>query len=133
MTDNSIILRSCTITSESTNEIEICTEQGKAFKPEKMQIHVVGSCDSAVKGFVEICNITVLGNPQLINFSGETRSNLRGHSTYFKNSKNVDFSVIGSSKGQGLVIVFSNPHVIDLKIYIKLEGIVIDDYERIGK
>ena len=73
--------------------------------------------------FVEICNITVMGDPQLIGFNGKTDKSQRGTSLTYKEQQVVDFSTFGSSEGQGLSFQFANPNSFDVEVTIILVGI----------
>lgn len=93
----------------------------KGFRPQKLIIKVTNSMN--IETFCEICNITVMGDPQLTNFNGVTDDSMRGNSILFENGLDVsNWSIFGASPGQGLVIDFGNPHVFDIKVEILLSG-----------
>jgi len=101
------------------------TSLSRAFFPHLMQM-IVRNAKTKEDSFVEICNVTVMGDPQLINFNGKTDKRQRGTSLVFKEAQNVDFAVFGASDGQGLAFNFANPHSFDIEVTIILIGISVE-------
>lgn len=94
----------------------------KPFRPLNLTI-LVKKYDTNEESYCEINNITVMGNPQLINFNGTTDASMRGNSILF--SKGFDISnrsIFGSSAGQGFLIDLFNPHETKIKVEIVLTG-----------
>ena len=106
------------------------TSLSGAFFPQSMQM-IVKNAKTKENSFVEICNITVMGDPQLIGFNGKTDKRQRGTSLTFKEQQDVDFAVFGSSDGQGLTFNFANPHSFDVEVTIILVGLSVE-VNRIG-
>ena len=101
--------------------IELTALSG-AFHPQFMQM-IVKNAKTKEDSFVEICNVTVMGDPQLIGFNGQTDKSQRGTSLTYKDQQVVDFSTFGSSEGQGLSFRFANPNSFDVEVTIILVGI----------
>lgn len=94
----------------------------KSFRPLNLTI-LVKNYETNEELYCEINNITVMGDPQLINFSGVIDESKRGNSILF--SKGFDISnrsVFGSSAGQGLTLDLYNYHENKIKVEIILTG-----------
>jgi len=83
---------------------------------------VVKNAESLTEAMIEIANISVMGDPQLVNFNGVTDSTQRGTSFLFKDSQEVNFSVFGACNGQGLNMSLVNPNAYDVKVSIIVSG-----------
>jgi hypothetical protein len=105
----------------NSNFIEITALSG-SFHPQFMQM-IVKNAKTKEDSFVEICNVTVMGDPQLIGFDGQTVKSQRGTSLTYKDQQIIDFSVFGSLEGQGLSFSFANPNSFDVEVTIILVGI----------
>ena len=91
-----------------------------AANPISLQITVINSKNET--RYIDICNITVMGDPQLLNFNGVTDFSMRGTSLYFEKEKDVsNFSIFGSSRGQGLFFDLYNPFNEKLKVHFVLK------------
>lgn len=104
--------RSAPIAASATANIEILAGRGGAYKPR--MIYMVGTAvaDPSVNARLEIANVTVMGDPQNINFNGVTDATQRGITDFYNLQympMPVDWAVFGSSTGQGLVIDVVNP------------------------
>lgn len=97
----------------------------QSFYPQSLEM-IVKNSKTQENSFVEICNITVMGDPQLINFNGASDITQRGTSLYFKKQRDVDFAVFGSSSGQGLGFSLCNPNSFDVDITFIFTG--LSDY-----
>lgn len=116
----SFINKSCIISELAYASIELLGF--KPFRPLNLTI-LVKNYENDQESFCEINNMTVMGDPQLINFNGITDTSMRGNSVFF--SKGFDISnrtVFGVSAGQGLLIDLSNPHKNKIKVEIILSG-----------
>ncbi len=101
-----------------------------AAKPISLQIIVVNSKNEL--RYIDLCNITVMGDPQLVNFNGVTDETMRGNSLYFEKEKDIsNFSSFGSSRGQGLLFDLYNPFNEKLKIHFVLK-IIDSSYDYLG-
>lgn len=119
--DLKYICKSLQITANSFVSLEI-TSLVRAFRPSNLAIKVISDKIMA-KEFIEICNVTVMGDPQLTNFNGLTDASMRGSSLIFENGLDIsNWSIFGASPGQGLVIDFANPHNFDIKVELLLSG-----------
>lgn len=93
-----------------------------AIKSDKLQI-LVKSLKFGKEKFVELANVTIMGEPQMVTYNGMTDVKQRGNTLVFKNYLDVsDWSVFGSSAGQGLILDFVNPFNEKLKVSIVLKG-----------
>lgn len=97
----------------------------QSFYPQSLEM-IVKNNKTQENSFVEICNITVMGDPQLINFNGISDITQRGTSLYFKKQKEIDFAVFGSSSGQGLGFSLHNPNSFNVDITFIFTG--LSDY-----
>lgn len=112
-----------TIAPESLHYIELLSEKSESFRPTHIQI-LVNSLNNLndFSSYVEICNISVMGDPQFINYDGVTNIRSRGNSLTFKKILPIDFSTFGASAGQGLSISVFNPHLKEVEVNILLKG-----------
>jgi hypothetical protein len=107
---------------DNGHSLELTALSG-AFSPQSIQM-IVRNAKTKEDSFIEICNVTVMGDPQLINFNGKTNKSQRGTSLVFKEQQDfIDWAVFGSSVGQGLSFDFANPHSFDVEVTIILVGI----------
>lgn len=120
------------IPSRRTSSIEILAEKSVAFCPNSLQIKVNNEKDNSSKSFLEICNVTIIGEPQLINFDGVTNTTNRGNSLVFDEELPINWNIFGASPGQGLNIEVFNPHYYDVRINILLKGEADDDNNLLG-
>lgn len=116
------ICKSKIINPHDSDFIEILSEKSPTFKPTHLQIHTNYKENNIYSSYVQLCNITVMGEPQLINFDGIANIRSRGNSLVFDRELPVNFSVFGSSPGQGLTIQIVNPHDIDVEVNLLLKG-----------
>lgn len=121
-----ILFRNSGVVAAGANvDIEALAGRGGAFKPRAVYMVGTGSDDSAVNVRFEIANVTVLGDPQLINFDGVAQPANRGLSDFFNLQcapQPVDWATIGSSPGQGLVVTAINTGAVDAILYIAIWG-----------
>lgn len=105
--------RSDTSVAAVTNAtVEALAGRAGAFKPRAVYMIGIGEVDPSVNGRFEILNVTVMGNPQLVNFDGVTVAGNRGITDFFNLQcmpQPVDWQVFGASAGQGLQITVRNP------------------------
>ncbi len=93
-----------------------------AFRPSKLTIRTT-EIESNIETFCEICNVTVMGEPQIISFNGVTDNSQRGNSLIFSNELDIsNWSLFGGSAGQGLILDISNPHEKEVRIEILITG-----------
>lgn len=90
-----------------TATIEVLAGRSGAMKPTEVQMYGVSESGSQNVQF-ELLDITIMGNPQLINYQGTTVRSDRGLVKFYNTPRPVDWSVFGSSAGQGLCIVVRN-------------------------
>lgn len=118
--------RSASIAATATANIEILAGRGGAFKPSAVYMVGTATDDPSVNARLEIANVTVMGDPQLINFNGLTDATQRGITDFYNLQcmpQPVDWSVFGSSAGQGLVIDVVNPDAAQAAfLYIAIWG-----------
>lgn len=118
--------RSGSIGAAGTANIEILAGRGGAFKPRAVYMVGTATDDPSVNARLEIANITVMGDPQLINFNGLTDTTQRGITDFYNLQympQPVDWAVFGSSAGQGLVIDVVNPDAAQAAfLYIAIWG-----------
>jgi len=114
-----------TVAAGAQADLEALAGRGGAFKPRAAAMFGISANDSAVNVRFEILNVTVLGDPQLINFDGATQPANRGLSDFFNFQcapQPVDWATIGASQGQGLVVTIRNTADIDAILYLALWG-----------
>lgn len=118
--------RSTSIAASGTQNIEILAGRGGAFKPRAVYMVGTATDDPSVNARLEIANVTVMGDPQLINFNGITDATQRGITDFYNLQcmpQPVDWAVFGSSAGQGLVIDVVNPDAAQAAfLYIAIWG-----------
>lgn len=124
------LLKKLTVAPGTEFELDLRPEKRPALKPESLEIRTFSADGSET--WVEIGNITVLGDPQVVNFDGMNNSENRGSSWIFRDSKIVSFLTMGSSPGQGLMIYGVNPNDEEVTVYIKLKGTSVP-VEKIGR
>lgn len=100
-------------------EFELLAGRAGAFKPRSIQMIIVSE-DS--KHPVEILDVTVMGCPQFVSYTGYTVKSDRGLAQFYSEMKPVDWSVFGASAGQGLNIRLYNPSRRKVKVYVCLWG-----------
>jgi hypothetical protein len=109
-----------------TANIEILAGRGGAFKPRAVYMVGTATDDPSVNARLEIANVTVMGEPQLINYNGLTDVTQRGITDFYNLQcmpQPVDWAVFGSSQGQGLIIDVVNPDTAQTAyLYIALWG-----------
>lgn len=120
--DLKYICKTIVITSDAIYNIDLRSLHA-AFKPSKLTIRTT-EVGSNTETFCEVCNVTVMGDPQLINFSGVLDGSLRGNSIVFSNELDVsNWSVFGTYPGQGLILDIRNPHPNkEIKVEILMSG-----------
>jgi len=120
--DNQItyICKSFELKPESTASVEILSLI-KAFRSSRVTIKTTDLVSNR-ETFCEICNVTVLGEPQLVSFNGVTDASLRGSSLLFSDLDVSNWGIFGCSPGQGLIIDITNPHKSRIKIEILISG-----------
>jgi hypothetical protein len=92
-------------------DVEVLAGRGGAFKPRAVYMVGIGAVDPSINVRFEILNVTVMGQPQLINYNGLGAWEERGLTDFFNLQcmpQPVDWQVFGSSIGQGLVISIHN-------------------------
>lgn len=95
----------------------------EGFLPKTLQMFVKNS-ETRQDAIIEIANITVMGDPQLINFNGCANPSMRGTSLVFKESQDfIDFAAFGGSVGQGLLFDLVNPNNYTVDVSIVLSGL----------
>ena len=118
--------RSDSIAATATGTLEALAGRGGAFKPRAAYMVGIADDDPSVNARFEIANITVMGDPQLINFDGVTNANNRGLTDFYNLQcmpQPVDWAVFGSSQGQGLTIQVVNPDPAqDAILYVAIWG-----------
>lgn len=110
------------IKAESFSYIELLAEKSESFKPTHMQILVNNPNSNCLSSYVELCNCTVMGDPQFTNSDGILNIRSRGNSLVFKKMLSVDFSVFGTHVGQGLQLELYNPHYHELEVTVLLKA-----------
>jgi hypothetical protein len=104
--------KSASIPVSTAASIEILAGRSGAFKPRAVYMVGLATDDPSVNARIEISNVTVMGDPQLVNFNGVTDSTQRGISDFYNLQcmpQPVDWAVFGSSAGQGLILDVFNP------------------------
>lgn len=104
--------KSGSIAASANASLEILAGRGGAFKPRAAYMVGVATDDPSVNARLEIDNITVMGDPQLINFNGVGDETQRGITDFYNLQcmpQPVDWAVFGSSSGQGLIVDVTNP------------------------
>lgn len=118
--------KSDVIAASASATLEALAGRGGAFKPRACYMIGVADDDPSVNARLEIANITVMGDPQLINFDGVTNANNRGITDFYNLQcmpQPVDWAVFGSSQGQGLSIQVVNPDAAqDVFLYVAIWG-----------
>lgn len=118
------------ITAGSSATIEALAGRAGAFKPRSVYMIGIGDADPSVNARLEILNVTVMGNPQLVNFDGVTVAGNRGITDFFNLQcmpQPVDWQVFGASAGQGLQITVRNPDpALAVQFYIAIWGDAAD-------
>lgn len=115
------LIKTQTIPCATIGYIELLAEKSEAFRPTHLQILVKEKFTNKTS-FVQICNITVIGEPQLVNFDGVTLIRSRGNSLTFKKETLVNFGVFGASQGQGLTFQLLNPHQKEVEVTVIVRG-----------
>lgn len=100
-------------------EFELLAGRAGAFKPRNIQMIVV---NEDFKNPVEINDVTVMGNPQLASYTGNSVKSDRGLVQFYSEMKPVDWAVFGASAGQGLNIRLHNSSKRKVKVYVCLWG-----------
>jgi hypothetical protein len=119
--DFTYICKSVILKSNQIVALEILSIY-KNLRPSKLTIKVTEK-NSNIESFCEICNVHVLGDPQLLNFNGVTNASLRGISLIFSNELDIsNWGIFGGSAGQGLILDVYNPHEKEIKIEILISG-----------
>lgn len=118
--DITYICKSFNLKPNSIANVEILSLI-KAFRSSKITIKTTNLVSNK-ETFCEICNITVLGEPQLVSFNGVTDASLRGSSLLFSDLDVSNWGIFGCSPGQGLIIDVCNPHESQIKIEIFISG-----------
>lgn len=124
------LLKKIVVVPGTEFELDLRPEKSIALKPEFLEIKVFDK--NGYETWVEIGCITVLGDPQVVNFDGMNNPKNRGSSWIFRDSKTVNFLTIGSSPGQGLMIYGVNPNDKEVTVYVKLKG-TSASVEKIGR
>lgn len=114
------ICKSLKLSPYATANVEILSLV-KTFRPSKITIKTT-DLSSNKETFCEICNVHVLGEPQLISFNGITDVSLRGSSLLFSDLDISNWGIFGSSVGQGLTIDVCNPNETEIEIEILVSG-----------
>ena len=133
MTNNDSIKYVCkdaTIAYNCVVSLEILAPT-EGFLPKSLQI-IVKNSETKKDAVVEIANVTVIGDPQLVNFNGMRNSSMRGLSLVFNQSQDfVDFVTFGAYNGQGLVFDLINPNNYSVNVSIILSGLNVSN-EMVG-
>lgn len=118
--------KSASVAASGTSNIEILAGRGGAFKPRAVYMVGTATDDPSVNARFEIANVTVMGEPQLINYNGLTDTTQRGVTDFYNLQcmpQPVDWAVFGSSQGQGLIIDVVNPDAAQAAfLYIAIWG-----------
>ena len=118
--------KSALIPVSTAASVEILAGRSGAFKPRAVYMVGVATDDPSVNARTEIANVTVMGEPQLINFNGVTDVTQRGISDFYNLQcmpQPVDWAVFGSSAGQGLILDIFNPDAAQTAyLYIAIWG-----------
>jgi hypothetical protein len=117
------------IAAGATADVEVLAGRGGAFKPRAVYMVGIGEADSSINVRFEILNVTVMGNPQLISYNGVGTYEERGITDFFNLQcmpQPVDWTVFGSSQGQGLAITVRNLGSVAARFYIAVWGDAAD-------
>lgn len=118
--------KSALIPVSTAASVEILAGRSGAFKPRAVYMVGVATDDPSVNARIEISNVTVMGDPQLVNFNGVTDVTQRGISDFYNLQcmpQPVDWAVFGSSAGQGLILDIFNPDAAQTAyLYIAIWG-----------
>lgn len=118
------------IAGETAAEVEVLAGRGGAFKPRSVYMVGIGAEDPSINVRFEILNVSVLGQPQLINYNGLSTYAERGLTDFFNLQcmpQPVDWQVFGSSVGQGLTVsVFNLEPELAARFYIAIWGDAAD-------
>jgi len=117
--------RSDAIAAAASADIEALAGRAGAFKPRAVYMVGVGRDDNAINVRFEITNVTVMGQPQLVNFDGATTTANRGITDFFNLQcmpQPVDWMVFGTSAGQGLTVSVINAATVSGILYIAIWG-----------
>lgn len=118
--------RSNLVPALTAGSLEALAGRSGAFKPRSAYMVGIANDDPSTNARFEIANITVMGEPQLINFDGVTNVNNRGLTDFYNLQcmpQPVDWAVFGSSPGQGLSIEVVNPDPVQGAIlYVAIWG-----------
>jgi hypothetical protein len=121
-----LFVKSLAIPAAAAATVEVLAGRGGAFKPRAVYMVGVSTADPSVNARLEITNITVMGDPQLINFNGVTDVTQRGVTDFYNLQcmpQPVDWAVFGSSAGQGLTFSLLNPDAaVAAFLYISIWG-----------
>ncbi len=115
-----LFVKSASIAASASATVEVLAGRGGAFKPRAVYMVGTSTADPSVNARLEIANITVMGDPQLINFNGATDATQRGITDFYNLQcmpQPVDWAVFGSSAGQGLTFTLVNPDA-DTAVYL---------------
>lgn len=125
-----LFVKSASIAASAAATVEVLAGRGGAYKPRAAYMVGVSTADPSVNARVEITNITVMGDPQLINFNGVTDATQRGVTDFYNLQcmpQPVDWAVFGSSVGQGLTFSLLNPDAaVAAFLYIAIWGDAAD-------
>lgn len=125
MTNNDSIKYVCkdaTIAYNCAASLEILAPT-EGFLPKSLQM-IVKNSETKKDSVVEIANVTVIGDPQLVNFNGCVNRLMRGTSLVFKEAQNfIDFAAFGASAGQGLLLDLVNPNQYPADVSVILSGL----------
>ena len=119
-----IFRNSGTIQPLESASFEVLAGRAGAFKPTEIQMY--GLTESGLKPVqFELLDVTIMGNPQLVNYQGTTVTRDRGLVKFWNTPRPVDWGVFGSSAGQGLQIVVRNMSSKSMgKVYVNVRGYV---------
>lgn len=93
-----------------------------AFRAKEVQILTRTLEDNTVPNRIEICDIRVMGSPQLTEYTGSENHEVRGLTSFFEQRTPITWSIFFSKKDAGLQFIFNNLHSYNVKIYIALYG-----------
>jgi len=113
------------IAAATNAEVEALAGRAGAFKPRAVYMIGTGSDDTSVNVRFEILNVTVMGNPQLVNYDGTTVAGNRGITDFFNLQcmpQPVDWAVFGASAGQGLNVTVRNVGAVAALFYLAVWG-----------
>lgn len=99
------------VAAGAESSIEVLAGRAGAFKPRAVYMVGIGSADPSVNVRFQILDVNVMGDPQLVNYQGSSIAIERGLTDFFNMQcmpQGVDWTVFGSSAGQGLQITVRN-------------------------